>query len=137
MDTVNSGVTTGSPSTPSPEQPLATRLGTNAVTNIMQGSAKYAGHGYSLFKDLSEADRRRAWAAAGQHGFMSMPHEGVGRVGAMATKGAQFWAHRADAMRFRFQLDRLYEARKEAGYRTPAQFRDFLGQARESQRSLR
>ena len=123
MDTVNSGVTTGFTVYAKPGH-TATRLGTNAVTNIMQGSAKYAKQGYSLFKDLSEEDRRRAWAAAGQHGFMSILRmRALASLALWLPKGAQMWAHRADAM-FRFNSI-AYEARK-AGYRTPAQFKDFL-----------
>lgn len=104
---------------------IGTRLLTNAVTNIIQGSARpeEIARSFKLFKSLSEEDRRRAWAAAGQHGFEAMPHEGTGRLGAIATKGAQFWSHRADAM-FRFNSI-AYEARK-AGFKTPAQFRGFL-----------
>ena len=123
MDTVNSGITAGTVYFKPGH--AGTRVLTNAATNIMQGSAglRQIAKTRGLFKALSEEDRMRALRAAGQHGFEAMPHEGVGVIGHIATRGAQGWAKYADA-RFRFNSI-AYEARK-AGYKTPAQFRDFL-----------
>lgn len=104
---------------------VGTRVLTNASTNIIQGSAKplELAKSVGLWKELSPLERQQALAAAGQHGFASMPHEGASKVGQVATKGANWWAKHADAP-FRFN-GIAYEARK-AGFDTPAKFRDLL-----------
>lgn len=102
---------------------VGTRALTNAALNLTEGSLKGSGQSFRLWKQLTERDRLRAYAAAGQHGFHAMPHEGVGRIGRVATRGANFWAHRFDSP-FRFNSI-AYQAAK-AGYKTPAQFRSFL-----------
>jgi hypothetical protein len=104
---------------------VLTRYGTNALANIIQGSATPRGVGMSvrLWQALSHDDRARALAAAGQAGFDALPHEGTTVFGRSATKGSRWWAEHADAP-FRFNSI-AFEARK-AGFNTPAQFRDFL-----------
>ena len=104
-----------------------TRVLTNAATNIIQGSAKPTDIAKSvrLWKQLPHEERIRALAAAGQHGFESMPHEGTSRQARFAAAGARWWAKHADAM-FRFNSI-AYEARK-AGYDTPAKFKTLLNQ---------
>jgi hypothetical protein len=104
---------------------IGTRALTNASTTILQGSATPLAlkRAVGIWKDLSYEDRRRALAAAGQHGYDAMPHEGVNLVGRGATRGAQWWARHIDAP-FRF-ASIAYEARK-AGFDTPAKFVDLL-----------
>src|SRR5262249_12650161 len=57
---------------------IGTRVLTNAATNIVQGSAapRQLAQGVRLWRALPWDDRLRALAAAGQHGFAAMPHEG-------------------------------------------------------------
>jgi hypothetical protein len=110
---------------------VGTRVLTNAATNIMQGSLReemMTGRSIRLWRQLSEEDRARMLAAAGQHGFSALPHEGsegiAGRAVAGAARGgARFWAQRADAP-FRFN-GLAYEFRK-AGFSTPAEVRRAL-----------
>lgn len=125
---------------------VATRAGTNAVTNIVQGSAgegvhalaaatrdavfgkksvdpEEITHSFRLWQALNPGERDRALAAVGQGAFHALPREGEGAVGAVARKGAGFWAHRFDTP-FRFN-SLAYEAR-QAGFDTPAKFRDLL-----------
>lgn len=104
---------------------MATREFTNAATNIVQGSATplQIKQSLSLWHALSDEDKARALAAAGQHGFASLPHEGTSLIARIAGKGAQFWARRSDAP-FRFN-SLAYEARK-AGLSSPAEFRKLL-----------
>jgi hypothetical protein len=106
---------------------VATRVLTNAATTFLQGSAAPGelARSVGLWRQLSQEDRLRALAAAGQHGFESMPHEGANVAGRVATRGAQWWAKHADAP-FRF-ASIAYEARR-AGYSTPAQFSRLLRQ---------
>jgi hypothetical protein len=123
MDAVNSGITSGTVYYKPGH--AATRLGTNFVANVIQGSARpdHIKASINLYRALSPEDRARALAASGQHGFEAMPHEGEGIFAKVATKGARGWAKYADA-RFRFNSI-AYEAR-QAGYRTPDEFRHFL-----------
>jgi hypothetical protein len=123
VDTVNSAVTAATVYFKVGH--IGTRVLTNASTNIIQGSAAplQMRRSYKLWEQLDEEQRVRAFAAAGQHGFASLPHEGTNLVARAATRGAQWWAKHADAM-FRFN-SLAYEARK-AGYSTPAQFGNFL-----------
>jgi hypothetical protein len=104
---------------------VGTRVLTNAATNIIQGSAgpRQIARSVNLWHALSETDKARSLAEAGQHGFASLPHEGNNFVAVAAGKGAQWWAKHADAM-FRFNSLR-YEAAK-AGYGTPEKFVEFL-----------
>jgi hypothetical protein len=104
---------------------VGTRVLTNAATTIMQGSAEPVelGKSVSLWKQLSETDRHRAMAAAGQKGFEAMPAEGTSRTARVARAGAKWWAKHADAP-FRF-ASIAFEARK-AGFDTPEKFRGFL-----------
>jgi hypothetical protein len=109
---------------------VGTRVLTNAVTNLIQGSL--APHEFAasikLWKALSPEDKARMLAGAGQHGFAALPHEGsegtVGQfVSGMARGGSRFWARRADAP-FRFN-GLAYELRK-AGFKTPAEVKRAL-----------
>lgn len=104
---------------------VGTRVLTNAATNLIQGSL--APHELAksvrLWRQISWPDRMRALAAAGQHGFEAMPHEGEGFTGRVAGAGARWWAKHADSP-FRFN-GLAFEARK-AGITTPAQFAGFL-----------
>ena len=108
---------------------IGTRVLTNAATNIIQGSADplSVARSVKLWRALTDEDKARALAAAGQHGFAALPHEGVGRIGGAVAKtaaaGAKWWAKHADAP-FRFN-SLAYEARR-AGFKTPAQFRQLL-----------
>ena len=99
---------------------VGTRVLTNAATNIIQGSATPVGmkRSLELWEKLDEEQRARMLAAAGQHGFASLPHEGTSRIAKVASKGAGWWAKHADAP-FRFN-SLAYELRK-IGYRTPQQ----------------
>jgi hypothetical protein len=107
---------------------VGTRVFTNAATNIIQGSATplQIAKSVKLWHALSDEDKMRALAAAGQHGFQAMPHEGASLASKVAGTGAQFWAKHADAP-FRFNSI-AYEARK-AGFDTPAKFKAMLDQA--------
>jgi hypothetical protein len=107
---------------------VGTRVLTNAATNIVQGSASplEIARSVRLWHGLSDEDKLRALAAAGQHGFAAMPHEGQGIIGRIAAHGAGWWARHADAP-FRFN-SLAFEARK-AGFDTPAKFRQLLAQA--------
>jgi hypothetical protein len=104
---------------------VGTRVFTDAATNIIQGSAKplEIAKSLDLWKQLDHEDRVRALAAAGQHGFDAMPHEGTSATSKVATKGASWWAKHVDAP-FRFNSI-AYEARK-AGFNTPEKFREML-----------
>jgi hypothetical protein len=104
---------------------VGTRVLTNAATNIIQGSATplQVKRSLQLWDKLSEEDQGRALAAAGQHGFASLPHEGTNVVARVAGKGAQWWAKHADAV-FRFN-SLAYELRR-AGYGTPSKFTQAL-----------
>lgn len=111
---------------------VGTRVLTNASTNLIQGSLNPVAIGKSLhlWRTLTDEEKARALAAAGQHGFAAMPQEvGAGvvghAVGVAAHGGAQWWARHADAP-FRFNSI-AYEARK-AGFDNPAKFREFLHQ---------
>lgn len=109
---------------------LATRFVTNAVTNIIQGSAKPAdiGRSFKLWDALTDEERLKALAASGQHSFNALPlsdetgplSKGISAAGRV---GANWWAKHADAP-FRFNAI-AYEARK-AGFDTPAKFRYLL-----------
>jgi hypothetical protein len=104
---------------------VGTRVFTNATTNLIQGSLQPVaiGHAVRLWHALSDTDKMRALAAAGQHGFEALPHEGVGVTARVAGAGARWWAKHADAP-FRFNSI-AFEARK-AGYGTPARFGELL-----------
>jgi hypothetical protein len=104
---------------------LGTRALTNASANIIQGSASPGelAKSVTLWKQLSHEERLRSFAAAGQHGFDAMPHEGSNAVAKVATVGAHWWAKHIDAP-FRFN-SLAYEARR-SGYRTPDEFRTML-----------
>lgn len=104
---------------------VGTRVLTNASTNILQGSAHplEIAKSVRLFHELGDEDRMRALAAAGQHSFSAMPHEGNNIAGRVAARGATWWAKHADAP-FRFNSI-AYEARK-AGFDTPAKFKELL-----------
>lgn len=122
-DTINSGVT--AMTVYFKPGHLATRTFTNAVTNIIQGSARpdEVAKSFQLWHALTDDERSAALAAGGQHGIEALPHEGTGRVSKVAGTGARWWAHRIDSP-FRFNAV-AYEARK-AGINTPAEFRSFL-----------
>jgi hypothetical protein len=102
---------------------VGTRILTNLATNVIQGSWRHAISNRELWDQLTPRDRARALAAAGQHSFQAMPHEGTGRIAAIASKGSAWWAHHADEA-FRFN-SLAYEARK-AGFDTPAKFVQML-----------
>lgn len=106
---------------------VGTRVLTNAATTIMQGSADpiELGKSVKLWKSLSDTERQRAIAAAGQKGFEALPAEGSSRAARVARVGARWWAKHADAP-FRF-ASIAFEARK-AGFDTPEKFRGFLDQ---------
>jgi hypothetical protein len=101
------------------------RLATNAGTNIMQGSASPLNtwRAFQWWKGMSGPDRARVLAAAGQHGYMALPHEGTGLSAQFATAGAHWWASHVDAP-FRFN-SLVFEARK-AGFNTPAKFMQLI-----------
>lgn len=109
---------------------LGTRALTNAATNIIQGSAAPVeiGRSVTLWHALSDSDKLRALAAAGQHGIASLPHEGTNWVARVATHGANWWAKHIDAP-FRFNSI-AYEAR-QAGFDTPAKFSKMLDVAQD------
>lgn len=102
-----------------------TRVLTNAATNLIQGSLSplQLKYGVDLWHELSPEEQQRALAAAGQHGFAALPHEGDTVVSRVASRGANFWARHADAP-FRFN-SLSYELRK-AGYNTADKFRHAL-----------
>jgi hypothetical protein len=106
---------------------VGTRVFTNAATNIIQGSAAPVeiAKSITLWRSLSHEDRIRALAAAGQHGFQALPHEGASPISQAARVGAEWWARHADAP-FRFNSI-AFEARR-AGIRTPEAFRGLLDQ---------
>jgi hypothetical protein len=102
---------------------IATRVFTNAAANMIQGSLKHLPSSALLWRSLSEEDRLRALAAAGEGGIHALPAEGENVVGRVARAGAGFWSKHADAP-FRFNSI-AYEAAK-AGYRTPEEFAGML-----------
>ena len=111
---------------------LGTRFLTNASANLMQGSLEPTamGRAWNLFHAVSHEDQQRWLAATGQHGFDSMPHQGMGVTAKVAGAGARWWARHADAP---FRINSLaYEMRKE-GIRTPAQVHSFLDDLGNSQ----
>ncbi len=104
---------------------IGTRVFTNAATNMIQGSLNKGdiSKSYNLWHGLSDEEKARALAAAGQHGFAALPHEGSSKVSRIAGWGANQWARHADAP-FRFNSI-AYEARR-IGYNTPEKFKAFL-----------
>lgn len=109
---------------------IPTRYVTNAVTNIIQGSATPANMAWSntLWRSLSDTDKARALAASGQHAYSALPMtEGTGAISRFISgkghAGAMWWAKHADAP-FRFNSI-AYEARK-AGFDTPQKFSEML-----------
>jgi hypothetical protein len=104
---------------------VGTRVLTNAVTNIIQGSASplQIKASNQLWHSLDDTQKAEALAATGEHGFAAMPHAGVSRVSRVAGKGASWWARHADAP-FRFN-SLAYEARK-AGFDTTEKFQYLL-----------
>ena len=104
---------------------LTTRGFTNAFTNIIQGSARPVeiARTVKLVRSLSPTELQESYALTGTHGVQALPHEGTGRVAQVATKGAGWWARRIDAP---FRINSVaYEAR-QAGYRTPEEFKGML-----------
>lgn len=104
---------------------IPTRGFTNASTNIVQGSANPVSLAKSvkLWRTLSHEDKMRALAAAGQHGYEAMPHEGMSKASRVAGTGANWYARHFDAP-FRFNSI-AYEARR-AGFDTPEKFHGML-----------
>jgi hypothetical protein len=104
---------------------IPTRAFTNASTNIIQGSANPVSIAKSvrLWRGLSHEDKMRALAAAGQHGYEAMPHEGMSKASKVAGAGANWYARHFDAP-FRFNSI-AYEARR-AGFNSPDKFRQML-----------
>jgi len=107
-----------------------TRGLTNAVTNIVQGSAtpRQLAYAVRMYHELPPEEIDRLLAASGQHGSMALPNE-PGRglttrgIEHLAAGGQQWWAHYVDRV---FRLNSiLYEARK-AGFDTPAKIGDML-----------
>lgn len=117
-----------------------TRGLTNAATNAMQGSLRpdELVKGGLLWKHLTEDERMRAVAAAGQQGFAALPHEGsaglIGRgIAGTARGGSRFWARHFDAP-FRFN-SLAYELRR-VGYGSPEKFRTALDAIQNSGRGM-
>ena len=113
---------------------IPTRYVTNAVTNMIQGSAHPAeiAKAVALWRQLSAEERMRALGLSGQHGYQALPiGEGRGLlstgISTAARGGANWWAKHADAP-FRFNSI-SYEARK-LGYDTPVKFKEFMRLAR-------
>jgi hypothetical protein len=104
---------------------IPTRAGTNFVANIIQGSAHplQLARSARLWRKLSQRDRFRALAAAGEGGIHALPSEAENVVGVVARKGAGWWSKHVDAP-FRFN-SLAYEARR-AGITTAQEFRSFL-----------
>jgi len=105
------------------------RLTTNATTSLISGALRRGPitDAIKMRKALSDQEYAEAVAASGTHGYLALPHEGVGHVAQLATKGANFYAHRIDSP-FRF-LNLVHEAAK-MGYKTPEQFRELLAEAK-------
>lgn len=107
---------------------VATRAGTNAVANLIQGSLNPVAmsHAYRLWEKLTPLERVRAMAAAGEGGIHALPAEGMNTVSQVARGGALWWSKHFDApSRF---LSLAYEARK-AGYGSVGKFRELLDHA--------
>ena len=106
------------------------RLTTNATTSAISGalfSPQSLRAAVGMRKALSDREYAEAVAASGTHGYMALPHEGTSHIAQLASKGANFYAHRIDSP-FRF-LNLVHEARKE-GIETPEQFRQLLAHAK-------
>lgn len=112
---------------------VGTRVLTNLATNVIQGSWLHAVQNRILWNALSEEDRMRALAAAGQHGFQAMPHQGTGAMARFARAGTNWWARHAD-LAFRFNSI-AYEARK-AGFDTPEKFSYLLSKLEDGGKGL-
>ena len=100
---------------------IFTRALTNAATNIMQGSAmpQHIAHAVQIWRQMTDEEKWRTLAAAGQPGFESLPSS-MNKVGRFASRGAQWWAQHIDAP-FRFN-SLIYELDR-AGYRTLPEIR--------------
>lgn len=106
------------------------RLTTNATTSAISGalfSRASLRAAMQMRKELSDREYAEAVSASGTHGYMALPHEGTSRIASVATKGANFYAHRIDSP-FRF-LNLVHEARK-AGIDTPDKFRELIAFAK-------
>jgi hypothetical protein len=102
------------------------RITTNATTSAISGalfSPLSLRTAMQLRKTLTEREYAEAVAASGVHGYMALPHEGTSAIAGLASRGANFYAHRIDSP-FRF-LNLVHEARK-AGFDTPDEFRQLI-----------
>lgn len=107
------------------------RLTTNAATSVISGalfSPASLRAAVQLRKELSDREYAEAVSASGVHGYMALPHEGTSKIADVASRGANFYAHRIDSP-FRF-LNLVHEARK-AGFGTPDKFRELIGFAKQ------
>jgi hypothetical protein len=104
---------------------IATRVLTNAAANLIQGSLRpfELAKGVQLWRALSDTDKLRAIAAAGEGGLHALPHEGASLIARGAARGASWWSRHADVP-FRFN-SLAYEARR-VGIETPEQFTTML-----------
>ncbi|HET8894444.1 MAG TPA: hypothetical protein VFM96_10150 [Gaiellaceae bacterium] len=102
---------------------FATRYGTNAAANAVQGSLHNLPRAFQVWRSLSDLDKGRALAAGGQAAAHALPMEGMGPFARAARPMANWWAVHADAP-FRFN-SLAYEARK-AGFDTPEKFSGLL-----------
>ncbi len=100
---------------------IYTRVMTNAVTNLMQGSITPLGlkRSVELWRQLSPEDRWRAYGSVGTNYYESLPAEGESSIAKGARFGARLFGHYVDVP-FRFN-SLAYELRK-VGVETPEQF---------------
>lgn len=109
---------------------VATRAGTDAMTNLVQGSLNPVAmtKAFRVWRGLSEEERDQALAGVGGGGFSALPQEGLGPVGRVARAGSGFWAHKVDApSRF---LALHYEATR-SGFGSLDKFKALLQEAKD------
>ena len=116
-----------------------TRFLTDLSTNAVQGSAADAmltpfgmGKSARLAKQLTEDEKVRLASVTGTHGYEALPHAGTGRIAAVATKGAGWWARHVDAP---FRLNAILYELRQIGYDTAAGVREALAYIHDPQAS--
>lgn len=113
------------------------RVITDATTSLFSGaltSPSRMRFGRMLDSQLSKGDLVDEAQATGTHGYLAIPHEGTGRGGRFATKGANMYARHIDA-RFR-RMNLRHEAMK-AGIKTLPEYRKLLAYAKDPTKRIK
>lgn len=111
-----------------------TRGVTNAITNIIQGSAMPGeiAKTVKLVHELNDQEVRELAALTGTHGYEALPHEGQSYLARKVESGsalsASWWAKHVDAP---FRINAIAREFRDIGRKTPAQVREALAQLRD------